>query len=37
MFQRVLCTARCHHIFKLSRTIADLTGNEDIQSTHWKN
>ncbi|HEY4714783.1 MAG TPA: ATP-binding protein [Aquirhabdus sp.] len=29
-----LCTAQCHCITKLARTIADLAGSENIQSTH---
>src|SRR3990172_9570529 len=29
-----LCTAQCHCITKLARTITDLTGSENIQSTH---
>jgi len=29
-----LCTALCHRILKLSRTIADLTGSEGIESAH---
>ena len=28
-----LCTAQCHRILKLARTIADLDGSEEIQAT----
>ena len=29
-----LCTALCHRILKLARTIADLAASEEIQSAH---
>ncbi|MDP1714456.1 MAG: hypothetical protein Q8L41_06880 [Anaerolineales bacterium] len=29
-----LCTAQCHRILKLARTIVDLAGSEEIQSVH---
>ena len=29
-----LCTAQCHRILKLGRTITDLAGSEDILSAH---
>jgi hypothetical protein len=34
MSQLNLSARACHRILKLARTIADLTGSEDIQSAH---